>query len=122
MAKRERFNGGRLPRLRQKMHTMPEAWQPYLPETRAVSLYTISLALCKVGNGHPRPFLPWQRSSKVLNSSRRLLHQVDRGQTFSHHYSLASPTIRFEGYYMPVWRPTYNHHRQWPIVYRQRTC
>jgi len=107
-------HGGKLPRLRQKMHTMPEAWQPYPPETRGVSLYTIPMALRKVGNGHPRSFLPRQRSSKVLNSSRRLLHQVDRGQNLSHHYSPASPTIRLEGHYMPVWRPTYNHHRQWP--------
>jgi len=111
-------HGSRLPRLRQKMHTMPETWQPYPPETRAASLYTIPVALRKVGNGHPRPFLPQQRSSKVLNSSRQLLHQVDKGQTLSHHYSPASPTIRLEGYYMLVWCPTYNHYRQWPTVYR----
>ena len=104
------------------MHTMPETWQPYPPETGATSLYTIPVALRKVGNGHPWLFLPQQRSSKVLDSNRRLLHQVDRGQTIGHHYSPTSPTIRLEGYYMPVWRPTYNHHRQWPIVYRQRTC
>jgi len=105
-------HGGRLPRLRLKMHTMPETWQPHPPKIGAVSLYTIPVALRKVGNGHPWPFLPQQRSSKVLDSSRRLHHQVDRGQTISHHYSLTGPTIRLEGYYMPVWRPTYNHHRQ----------
>ena len=114
-------HGGRLPRLHQKMHTMPEAWQPYPPKTRAASLYTILVALRKVGNGHPWPLLPQQRPSKVLDSSRRLLHQMDRGQTTSHHYSLTSTTICFEGYYMPIWHPTYNHNRQWPIVYRQRT-
>ena len=114
-------HGGRLPRLRQKMHTMPEAWQPYTPETRAASLYTIPVAFHKVWNRHPRPFLPRQRSSKVLNSSRRLLHQVDRDQTLSHHYCPASPIIRLEGYYMSVWHPTYNHHRHWPTFYKQRT-
>jgi len=114
-------HGGRLPRLRQKMHTMPEAWQPYPPETKATSLYTIPVTLCKVGNGHPWPLLPRQRPSKVLDSSRRLLHQMDRGQTTSHHYSLTSTTIRLEGYYMPIWRPAYNHNRQWLTVYRQRT-
>jgi len=100
---------------------MPEAWQPYPPEIRAASLYTIPVALRKVGNGHPQPFLPRQRLSKVLNSSRRLLHQVDRDQTLSHYYSPTSPAICLEGYYMLIWRPTYNHHRQWPTVYRQRT-
>ena len=76
----------------------------------------------KVGNGHSRPFLLEQRPSKIPDSSRRLLHQVDRSQTISHHYSPTSSTIRLEGYHMPVWRPAYNHHRQWLIVYSQRTC
>jgi len=114
-------NGGRLPILRQKMQTMPETWQPYSPETRIASFYTIPVALRKVGNGLPWPFLPRQRPSKIVDSSRRLLYQMDRGQITSHHYSPASPTICLEGYYMPVWCPTNNHHQQWPTIYRQRT-
>jgi len=114
-------HGGRLSRLCQKMHTMPEAWQPYALETRAASLYTIPVALHKVGNGHPLPLLPQQRASKVLNSSRQLLHQMDKGQTTSNYYSPTSTTISLEGYYMSIWRPTNNHNRQWPTVYRQRT-
>jgi len=64
---------------------------------------------------------PGKRPSKIPYSSRRLLHQVDKSQTLSHHYSPTGPTIRLEGYYMSIWRPTYNHHRQWPTVYRRRT-
>jgi len=108
-------HGGRLSRLRQEMHTLPEAWQPHSPETRTTSFYTIPVALRKVGNGHPRPLLPRQRPSKILDSSRRLLHQVDRGQTACHYYN---PTSPLEGYHMPIWRPTYHHHRKRPIVYR----
>jgi len=104
-----------------KMHTLLETWQPNPSKTETSSLYTIPMALRKVGNGHSQPFLPGKRPSKIPDSSRRLLHQVDRSQTISHHYSPTSPTIRLEGYYMSVWRPTYNHHRQWRIVYRQRT-
>jgi len=115
-------HGGRLPQLHQKMHTMTKTWKPHPLKIGATTLYIIPVALRKVGNGHPWPFLPRQRSSKVLDSSRRLLHQVDRGQTISHHYSPTSPIIRLEGYYMVVWRPTYNHHRQWPTIHRQRTC
>ena len=89
-------------------------------KNRTASFYTIPVALHKVENGHSRPFLPGKRPSKIPDSSRRLLHQVDRSQTISHHYNPTSPTIRLEGYYMAVWRPTYNHHRQWPTVYRQK--
>ena len=64
------------------------------------------MALRKVGNGHPWPFLPGQRPSKIPDSSRRLLHQVDRSQITSHHYSPTSPTVRLEGYHMPVWPHT----------------
>ena len=102
--------GSRLPRLRQKMQTMPETWQPHSSETRTTSFYPIPVALRKVGNEHPRPLLPRQRPSKILDSSRRLLYQVDRGQTTNHHHSLASPTVCLEGYYMPIWCPTYHHH------------
>jgi len=115
-------HGRRLSRIRQKMKTMPETWQPHSLETRTTSFYTIPMAVRKIGNGHPWPLLPRQRPGKILDSSRRLLYQMDRGQTTSHNYSPASPTIFFEGYYMPIWCPTYNHHRKWPIVYRQRTC
>jgi len=94
-----------------KMHTMPETWQPHPPKTGVAPLYTIPVALRKVENGHPWPFLPEQRPSKIPDSSRRLLHQVDRSQTISHHYCPTSPTVRLEGYHMPIWRPTYNHHR-----------
>jgi len=106
-------HGGKLPRLHQKMHTMPETWQPHPSKTRAASLYTILVALRKMGNGHPWPFLPRQRPSKVLDSSRRRLHQVDRGQTTSHRYNPTRPTVRLEGYHMPIWCPAYNYHRQW---------
>ena len=115
-------HGGWLPRLCQKMHTPPETWQPHPPKTEAVRLYTIPVALRKVGDEHPWPFLPGQRPSKIPDSSRRLLHQVDRSQTISHHYSPTSPIVRLEGYHMSIWRPTYNHHRQWPTIYRQRAC
>jgi len=91
---------------------MPKTWQPHSPEIRTTSFYTIPVALRKVGDRHPRPLLPRQRSSKVLDSSRRLLYQVDRGQTPNHHHSPASPTICLEGYYMPIWCPTYHYHRQ----------
>ena len=102
-------HGGRLSRLCQKMHTMPETWQPHPPIIRAARLYAIPVALRKVGNEHPWPFLPGQRLSKIPYSSRRLLHQVDRSQTISHHYSPIGPTIRLERY-MSIWRPTYDHH------------
>jgi len=111
-------NGSRLPKLRQKMQTMPKTWQLHPPKTITTSFYTIPVALRKVGNGHPRPLLPRKRSSKILDSSRRLLHQVDRGQTTNHYHSPASPTICLEGCYMPIRCPTYHHHRQWPTVYR----
>jgi len=79
-----------------KLQTMPKTWQPHSPETRTAPFYTIPMALRKVGDGHPRPLLPRQRPSKVLDSSRRLLHQVDRGQTTNHHHSPESPTICLE--------------------------
>ena len=110
--------GSRLPRLCQKMQTMPKTWQPHSLETRTTPFYTIPVALRKVGDGHPRPLLPRQRSSKFLDSGRRLLHQVDRGQTTNHHHDPASPTICLERYYMSIWCPTHHHHRQWPTVYR----
>jgi len=111
-------HGGRLPRLRQEMHTVPKAWQPHSLETRTTSFYTIPVALRKVGNGHPRPLLPQQRPSKIPDSSRRLLHQVDRSQTAYHHYSPTSTTICLEGYHMSIWHLTHHHHRQWPTIYR----
>jgi len=49
-----------------KMHTMPETWQPYPPETRAASLYTILVAFRKIGNRHPWPFLPSKGQVKFL--------------------------------------------------------
>jgi len=110
--------GSRLPRLCQNMQTMSETWQHHSPETRTTSFYTIPVALRKVRNGHPRPLLPRQRPSKILDSSRRLLYQVDRGKTINHHHSPASPTICLERYYMSIWCLTYHHHRQLLIVYR----
>ena len=114
-------HGGRLPHFCQKMHTLPETWQPHPSKTRTTPLYIIPVALRKMGNGHSRPFFPRKRLSKITYSSHRLLHQVDRGQTISHHYHPIGPTIRLEGYYMPLWHPAHNHHRQWPIIHRQRT-
>jgi len=98
-----------------------ETWQPHPSKTRTTSFYTIPVALRKVGNEHSRLFFPWKRPSKIPYSSRRLLHQVDRDQTISHNYRPIGPTIRLERYYMPIWRPTYDHHRQWPKIHRQRT-
>jgi len=63
---------------------------------------------------------PKERPSKIPYSSHRLLHQVDKGQTISHHYSPTGATIHLERYYMSIWRPTYDQHRQWPIIHRQR--
>jgi len=103
-------HGGRLPQFCQKMHTLAETWQHHPPKTGTTSFYTIPVVLCKVGNGHSRPFLPEQRPSKVSDSSRRLLHQMDRSQTISHYHSPTSSAIRLEGYYMSVWRRAYNHH------------
>jgi len=114
-------HGGRLPRFGQKMHTLPETWQPHPSKVRTAPLYTIPVALRKVGNEHSQPFFPWKRLSKIPYSSRRLLHQVDRGQTISHHYRPTSPTIRLERYYMSLWRLAHNHHRQWSTIHRQRT-
>ena len=79
------------------------------------------MALRKVENGHSRPFFPIEMPSKILYSSHQLLHQWDRGQTISHHYSPTGPTIRLERYYMSIWRPTNDHDRQWPTIHRQRT-
>jgi len=59
-------HGGWLPRLPQKMHIMQEAWQPYPPETRATSLYTILVALRKVGKDILGPFSPGKGQVKFL--------------------------------------------------------
>jgi len=113
--------GGRLPHFCQKMYTLPETWQPHPSKTRTTSFYTILVALRKMGNGHSRPLFRRKRPSKIPYSSCPLLHQVDRGQTISHHYRLTGPTICLERYYMPLWHPTYDYHRQWSIIHRQRT-
>jgi len=111
-------HGGGLPHLCQEVHTMSEVGQPHPLEVGTTPLHTVPMALYKVGNGHSWPLYPGKRPSEIFDSSHRLLHQMDRSQTISHHHSSTSPTVRLERYHMPLWRATHDYNQLWLTVHR----
>jgi len=70
------------------------------------------MAFCKMGNGHLRALHPRKRTSEIPHSRHRLLHQMDRSQTISHHHNPTGSAVRLERYYMPIWCATHHYNRQ----------
>jgi len=104
-------NRRRLHHIRPKMRSMPKTRtdNTHAPGRAAPHLFT--MAILKIGHGHNRPFCARERPGQVPYCRSRLLLQVDRRRTISHHHGQPSPALRLEKHHLPLRDPPHNHNR-----------
>ena len=84
------------------LRQMPEVQQLHQAAVRRADTYDGTLAVCTVGTRHYEPLFYSSQAVKILGRRHRLLHQVGRGGSFSHHYGEKYPKFCLEKHYMQV--------------------
>ncbi|XXG47691.1 hypothetical protein AAC387_Pa02g2291 [Persea americana] len=88
---------------------MPEVLTLSPPASTGPELALQSVAIRSVGLGHRRTAPPNSRKQEVVDSSRRLPHQVDRSRASILHHRARHKKLRMEEHHYEIWDPANSH-------------